>query len=321
MAIIHVTIRAKSSILDIVFLRKRFECLNNRADPFRYIPEDSAAGTTPQDRSKEALKWIQKWKLDALIVVGGDGTLSIAQRFFELGVPVVAVPKTIDNDLNATDVTFGFDSALVTATEAVDKLHTTAESHHRAMILEVMGRYAGWIALRSGMAGGGDVILIPEIPYDVSVLCQAIQTRKKRGKHFSILVVAEGARSADGEMTVRETIPGSPDPVRLGGVGHEVARQIQLCSSVESRVTVLGHLQRGGTPTPFDRWLATRFGAEAVRLVHEGRMGQMVALKGRNIEPVPIREAVVELRRVPVDSEEIRTARAVGTSFGDVVIC
>lgn len=251
------------------------------------------------------------------MVIGGDGSLSIAQKLSEQDVPIVGVPKTIDNDLEATDVTFGFDSALAIATDAVDRLHTTAESHHRTMILEVMGRYAGWIALRAGIAGGGDVILIPEIPYDAEKVCEATRRRIEQGKRFSIVVVAEGAQPVGGEMVVQQTVAGSPDPIRLGEVGHVLARQIELCAALESRVTVLGHLQRGGSPTPFDRWLATRFGIAAVERLMKGQLGRMVALRGQRVESVELKEAVSRLRRVDPTSEEVLAARSVGTSFGD----
>lgn len=290
---------------------------SNKANPFAYSMRDRHGKLTVEDRSKDCLGVIKKNKLDGLVIIGGDGTHASSARFAEMGVPIVGIPKTIDNDLDATDITFGFDSALNVATEAVDRLHTTGESHKRAMILEVMGRYAGWIALRSGIAGGGDIILIPEIPYDIGIVCEAVKARIQRGKRFTIVVVAEGAIPKGGQQVIQSVVEGSPDPIRLGGIGQVVARQIELCSGLESRVTVLGHLQRGGTPTPYDRWLATRFGAHAVDLIATGQFGRMVALKGQNIESVPLCEAISRLRRVNPESEEVRTARAVGTCFGD----
>lgn len=290
---------------------------SNRDDPFRYATQKPDGPVEITDRSQDALRQIEKLGIDGLVVIGGDGTLSIAQKLSKLGVPLVGVPKTIDNDLAATDVTFGFDSALAIATDAVDRLHTTAESHHRVMVLEVMGRYAGWIALRAGIAGGGDVILIPEIPYDLGSVCEAVNQRIQRGKRFSIIVAAEGAKAVGGEVVVQQTVAGSPDPVRLGGVGHVIARQLELCSSLESRVTVLGHLQRGGSPTPFDRWLATRFGVGAVDLLMQGEVGRMVCLKGQRIKSVELEAAVSHLRRVDPKNEEVLVARSVGTSFGD----
>lgn len=287
------------------------------ADPFRYATSGPDGSIAIADRSHDVFRQIEQLRLDGLVVIGGDGTLSIAQRLAERGLPLVGVPKTIDNDLESTDVTFGFDSALAIATEAVDRLHTTAESHHRAMILEVMGRYGGWIALRAGIAGGGDVILIPEIPHAVERVCAAIRRRIERGKRFSIVVVAEGARPMGGEMVVQRTVAGSPDPIRLGGVGQVIAHQLELCAGLETRVTVLGHLQRGGIPTSFDRWLATRFGVAAVRLLMEGHAGRMVCLRGQRIESVELQEAVSRLRRVDPNGEEVLVARSVGTSFGD----
>jgi len=290
---------------------------SNTANPFDYVDHDKFGKMSKSDRSQDVIKNLEKWGVEGLVVIGGDGTQASACRFAKLGVPVVGVPKTIDNDLAATDVTFGFDSALNVATEAVDRLHTTGESHKRAMILEVMGRYAGWIALRAGIAGGGDVILIPEIPYDPGKVCESIDARVARGKRFSIIVVAEGARPAGGKMVVKEQVADSPDPVRLGGVGQLVANQIQMCSGMESRVTVLGHLQRGGSPTPYDRWLATRFGVNAVRLLSRGEYGKMVALKGQDIIAVPLEEAVSKLRTVNPTDPEVLTAKSVGTCFGD----
>ena len=287
---------------------------SNRANPFQYATDDASPA---QDRSRETLARIAALGLDALVVIGGDGTLSIAHRLAQLGVPLVGVPKTIDNDLAATDVTFGFDSALAMATDAVDRLHTTAQSHHRIMVLEVMGRYAGWIALRAGLAGGGDVILIPEIPYDPERICEMITTRRAHGKRFSIVVVAEGAAPRGGALVVKRLVSGSTDPVRLGGVGQQLANHLESCLKLEVRVTVLGHLQRGGGPTAFDRWLATRFGTTAVDLLVAGQHGHMVALHGTRIEAVPLGEAVATLRRVDPQGEEVASARAVGTSFGD----
>lgn len=290
---------------------------SNRADPFRYARPGAEGALITEDRSAQTLRYLEQLKLDGLVVIGGDGTLSVAHKLAQQGVPLVGVPKTIDNDLGATDVTFGFDSALAIATDAVDRLHTTAESHHRVMVLEVMGRYAGWIALRAGIAGGGDVILIPEVPYTIEAVCAAIRRRIQQGKRFSIVVVAEGAVAAGGQPVVQRTVAGSPDPIRLGGVGLEIARHIEMCSGLEGRVTVLGHLQRGGSPTPFDRWLATRFGVAAMDLAVEGRVGRMVCLHGQRIESVPLEEAVSRLRRVDPTGEEVQVAKAVGTSFGN----
>lgn len=290
---------------------------SNTADPFRYAVRDAAGQMKIEDRSGQTLENFKKLDLDGLIVIGGDGTQSIALKLLGLGIPVIGVPKTIDNDLGCTDVTFGFDSALSIATEAVDRLHTTGESHKRAMVLEVMGRYAGWIALRSGIAGGGDVILIPEIPYDIRKIQESIEQRFKRGKRFSLVIVAEGAKPAGGEAVIQQVVEGSPDPVRLGGIGHVVAKQIQETTGIESRVTVLGHLQRGGIPTTFDRWLATQFGVHAVDLFLKKEFGRMVTLRGRSIESATMEDALRNLRTVDPKSDEVCSARAVGTCFGD----
>jgi ATP-dependent phosphofructokinase / diphosphate-dependent phosphofructokinase len=238
--------------------------------------------------------------LDGLIAIGGEDTLGAAHRLNdEHGVNVVGVPKTIDNDLGATDVTFGFDTALQVATDAIDRLHTTAESHHRVMVVEVMGRHAGWIALYSGLAGGGDVILIPEQPFDIEEVCRLIRRRHARGRFFSIVVVAEGAVPKEGTMEVADGDTDEFGHVRLGGIGNRLEKEIESRTGFETRTTVLGHVQRGGTPTAFDRVLATRFGVAAVDAAHEGRWGTMAAARGTRIELVPLAEAVAELRTVP----------------------
>lgn len=269
------------------------------------------------DRSPQAIENMEKLSLGGLVVIGGDGSLNIAHRFHQLGVPVVGVPKTIDNDLSATDVTFGFHTAVNTASEALDRLHTTAESHHRVMILEVMGRYAGWIALYAGLSGGADVILIPEIPYHIEAVVEKIKQRNQQTKKFSIIVVAEGAAPAGGEMVVQKLVPTSHDPIRLGGIGNQLAEQIEEITGIEARVTVLGHLQRGGQPIPYDRILATRYGVAAAENLIEGNTGVMVSLRGTAITAVPLQEAISEIRKVPLDSDMIRVGRAVGISFGD----
>ena len=271
-----------------------------------------------RDVSDRVIENINIHGIDALIVIGGDGSLTIAKDLYEKkGLPVVGVPKTIDNDLSATDQTFGFDTALTTATEALDKLHTTAESHHRVMVLEVMGRYAGWIALQAGLAGGADVILIPEIPFNIDKVIAKVEERRDAGKRFSIVVAAEGARPVGGDYIVQRRVEDSFEPIRLGGIGNVVATQIEEGTGMETRVTVLGHLQRGGIPTPFDRILATRFGTKAVNMVMAGKFGEMVCLRTPHIESVPLSQAVGELRLVPQDCDIIRTARQIGISFGD----
>jgi ATP-dependent phosphofructokinase / diphosphate-dependent phosphofructokinase len=239
--------------------------------------------------------------LDGLIAIGGEDTLGAAHRLHGEGLNLIGVPKTIDNDLGATDVTFGFDTALHVATEAVDRLHTTAESHHRILVVEVMGRHAGWIALHSGVAGGADVILIPEIPFDIDEVCRLIRRRHDRGRPFSIVVAAEGAVPKEGTMTLSAGQLDEFGHPRLGGIGHRLEQEIEERTGFETRATVLGHVQRGGTPTPFDRVLATRFGLAAIDAVHDGAWGMMTALRATRIELVPLAEAVAELRTVPVE--------------------
>jgi len=285
---------------------------SNRDNPFNYNEDRDNPGSAGQDRSSQAISNLENWQIECLVVVGGDGTLMLAHRFSQLGVNIIGIPKTIDNDLPATDLTFGFDSAVSTATSAIDKIHTTAESHHRVMVVEVMGRNAGWIALQAGMAGGGDIILIPEIPFDFDHVAAKVLDRKKKGKKFSIIVVAEGAFPIDGEPFYRA----SGNVKRLGGIGQLVSDQIEKMTGMESRATVLGHLQRGGSPTAYDRVLATRFGAMAVELFTAGLFNKMVCLKGNRIEAVDLAEAVQGVKLVDPQSEQVKAAIAVGTSFG-----
>ncbi len=252
-----------------------------------------------------------------LICVGGDGSLAIAQQLFEHGIPVVGVPKTIDNDLGATAFTFGFDSAVATATDALDRLHTTAASHERVMVLEVMGRHAGWIALHAGIAGGGDVILLPEIPWTFENVCRKILEREAEGKRFTLVVAAEGAALPGGGLVHADQPAGGPRQVRLGGIGEVVAREISARLGREVRTVVLGHLQRGGTPTAFDRMLATEFGAHAVRLVHQGRFGETVCYRPPDIDSVPITTAIRDLSTVDPRGSAVQAARALGIGFGD----
>jgi 6-phosphofructokinase 1 len=290
---------------------------SNKADPFHYVVGKRKDEFIYRDLSARAAANFKKWKLGALVAIGGDGTMSIAYRLWQKGLPLVGVPKTIDNDLMATDITFGFNSALTVATEAVDKLHTTAQSHHRVMSIELMGRNAGWLALYAGLAGGGDIILIPEIPYDIKKVCEKVLDRNRKGKRFSLVVVAEGARPAGGKQTVSQIIKDSPDPVRLGGVGRVVSQEIENCTGLETRVTILGHLQRGGSPTPFDRILASQFGAEAMDLIMSGRFGRMVNIRGNRIGSCPLKLVVNRQRKVNPGSEIIKVARDLGISFGD----
>jgi 6-phosphofructokinase 1 len=274
------------------------------------------ARRVPPEALQAAKENFARLNLRALVVVGGDGTLTIAQQLFESGVPLVGVPKTIDNDLAATVFSFGFDSAVACATDALDRLHTTAESHNRVMVLEVMGRYAGWIATHAGIAGGGDVILIPEIPFCYESVCAKIREREAQGKKFTLVVVAEGARETGGDYSTSGAQEQNRE-ARLGGIGAKVAAELEKRSGKETRVCVLGHLQRGGGPTTFDRVLCTQFGAKAVQLVAQERYGYMVAYRPPDAVAVPISEAIGRLRTVPVESEIIQTARALGVSFGD----
>lgn len=288
---------------------------SNRGNPFSY-PMEREGKIELVDISGQVVDKIHGMGLDGLIVIGGEGSLKIALELFHKGVPVVGVPKTIDNDLLETDVTFGYNTALETATDALDKLHTTAESHHRVMIMEVMGRYAGWIALEAGIAGGADVILIPEIPFDMEGVCRAIRQRSERGSRFSIVVVAEGAYPKDGGRVVKELASQTHTVERLGGIGDYLARELALCLNMETRVTVLGHLQRGGSPTTFDRCLACRFGIKAVELVESGAFGHMVCLKGRDVLSVAITDAVRALKLVDPAGAMVKAAEELGIMMG-----
>jgi 6-phosphofructokinase 1 len=279
----------------------------NRGNPFEY-PVDGRC----EDRSQLVIDNIHALGIDGLIAIGGDGTLRIAQRLCDRGIPIVAVPKTIDNDLAATDLTFGFMTAVTVATEAVDRLHTTAESHDRVMILEVMGRNAGWIALYSGLAGGADIILIPEIAYRPEAIVESIRSRSEEGSKFDIIVVAEGAKRVGGEERYIDR-----HAQRLGGIAYQVADEIARAIELEIRVTVLGHIQRGGSPIAFDRLLATRFGKAAADLIAGGECGKMVALRGNDIVSVPIIDAVANPKYVDPNGEMVATARSLGVSFGD----
>jgi phosphofructokinase-like protein len=270
----------------------------------------------PLEVMNEAKKTVESLGLRALVCVGGDGSLTIAQRLFEHGIPVVGVPKTIDNDLEATVITFGFDSAVACATDALDRLHTTAASHNRVMVLEVMGRYAGWIAAHSGIAGGGDIILIPEIRFNYDSICKKIAEREAMGRAFTLIVAAEGARSSGGDYVSQGTAAKDHES-RLGGIGAVVTEEVAKRTGKETRCVVLGHLQRGGGPTTFDRLLCTRFGARAVDLIKEEKYGYMVALAPPDTVAVKITEAIGRLRTVPPDGDIVKTARALGISFGD----
>jgi len=289
---------------------------SNRANPFRY-PVKKNGQIVFEDRGADCLRSMQEEGLEALICIGGDGTLSCANEFSRLGVKVLGVPKTIDNDLQETDITFGFDTAVSVATEAIDRLHSTAQAHHRAMVVETMGRNAGWLALYSGVAGGGDILLIPEIPFDIEKVCATVEERDRRGRRYTIVVVGEGARPRGGEQVIQRIVPESFEKVRLGGIGNVVASEIEKRTGKEARAVVLGHLQRAGTPTAFDRVLATRFGGEVARALAERDFLKMVAYKDGKITRVPLTAAVACQKLVPPDHDLIRIARSIGTTFGD----
>lgn len=289
---------------------------SNTANPFGYkLTVDGK--TQIADVSDMAIANARKHGLDALVCIGGDGTQTITAGLAKKGLAVVGVPKTIDNDLYGTDQTFGFDTAVSIATDALDRVHTTASSHHRVMIVEVMGRNAGWIALHSGTASGADIILIPEIPYDLEAVCQFITRRSQHGKRFSIVVVSEGAQPRGGSQTISHRDKHDPNfPIRLGGISHKLLADISDKINLECRAMILGHVQRGGTPTAFDRTLATRFGYEAVCLLMKGRVGRMVALQGSEIGSVTLESVAGKQRTIPADNALMAAAKAVGTSFG-----
>jgi ATP-dependent phosphofructokinase / diphosphate-dependent phosphofructokinase len=288
----------------------------NRGNPFSFPIKQADGSYREVDRSDELIANARALGIDAIISIGGDGSLAIAQQLVDRGMRIVGVPKTIDNDVSGTVTTFGFDTAVQTAIEAIDKLHTTAESHDRVMVLEVMGRDAGFIALHSGLSGTADVVLIPEIPWRIENVCEAVMERDRSGRKFAIIVVAEGAHDEHGEVTILgESMPGQNR--RVGGIAQRLEKAIQSRTGKECRSMVLGHLQRGGMPTGYDRLLATRFGGAAVQAVADAKWGEMVALQTPNIVTVPIREALRVAKRVDPEHDVVRTARAVGISFGD----
>jgi len=289
---------------------------SNTANPYRHAVREGGK-LSLKDVSKTAIRNLKKLGVLCLVCIGGDGTLAIAHRLQQDGVNVVGVPKTIDNDLRGTDVTFGFDSAVSVATEGIDRIHTTAQSHHRVMIVEVMGRTAGWLALHAGVAGGGDVILIPEMPYHVEAIAERVTQRAKAGKRFSIIVVSEGAKPKGGDVTIRRVVKESTIAVRLGGIGFVLGEQIENMTGLITRAVVLGHLQRGGSPTPFDRVLATRLGAKAMDLITDGDFGHMVGVRGSRLVKVPLTKVAQGPRNVSKNEPLIAVARSVGTSFGD----
>lgn len=283
---------------------------SNRANPFKYHEQGGA------DVSSDVVKYYSELGLDAIVAIGGDGTMSISHELAEKGLNMIGVPKTIDNDLMGTDRTFGFDSAVAIATDAIDRLQTTAQSHNRVMIVETMGRYAGWIALYAGVAGAADIILIPELEYDIEEIVKVCKRRESGGQRFTIIAIAEGAKPVGGEMAVKRMIESSPDPVRLGGISSILAHQIRDQLKSEVRVSVLGHIQRGGSPTAYDRILATAFGHYAARMIAEKVYGKMVVLRDSRLSSVPLSEVANRTRTVPLDHPVIASALGVGTSLG-----
>ncbi len=288
---------------------------SNKANPFRHAVRKGDEFEY-KDVSDQVVAYIDEIGLDALVSIGGDGTMAISSQLIKKGVPIVGVPKTIDNDLDGTDITFGYDTAVAVAAEAIDRIHTTAQSHHRVMLVEIMGRYSGWLALGAGIAGGADVILIPEIEFELDAICNYIMERSKIGRQFTIISVAEGAKPKGGEQVVQRKIEDSPDQIRLGGIAIKLGNQIEDKLGWETRATVLGHLQRGGSPTAFDRILATRYGVAAADCLKNKDFNKMVALHGNDIETVNIEDIGGKVRNVPEDSDLIKGAESVGTSFG-----
>ncbi|OGO40276.1 MAG: 6-phosphofructokinase [Chloroflexi bacterium RBG_16_57_8] len=289
---------------------------SNTANPYAYGTRKDG-DVVFEDVSPAALATIEKLGIECLVCVGGDGSLTVAERLSSDGVPVVGVPKTIDNDLYGTDVTVGFDAAVSIAAEGIDRIHTTAQSHHRVMIIEVMGRNAGWLALHAGVAGGGDIILIPEIPYDIEAVVERVKQRSRAGKRFTIVVIAEGAKAKGGEVVVKRVVKGSVEPIRLGGISFALSPQLEERTGMESRAVVLGHLLRGGSPTPFDRVLATRMGTKAVDMVIDRQFCHMVGVKGESLINVPLTEVTGRQRKVPPGHPLVQSARSMGTCFGD----
>ncbi len=288
----------------------------NRDNPFRYLIKSNGE-IRYSDQSPQVEENLKRLGLDGLLIIGGDGSLNIAYKLFSLGLNIIGIPKTIDNDIYGTDVSFGFNTAVDTASQALDRLHTTAESHHRVMIMEVMGRNAGWIALYAGISGGADIILIPEMPYDIDSVLNKIMQRRKHGKKFSVVVIAEGAKPGGGEQIIKKTIAESHERFRLGGIGQKLGDDIENRTDIETRVTVLGHLQRGGSPVPFDRILALRYGVAAVDALMQSSWGCMVSLQGEEITTVPLKTVVSQQKQVDPSGSIVRAAKEIGINFGD----
>ena len=292
---------------------------SNKADPARFPVGYNADGEPIfEDRTQQCLDTLKRHDLDTIVVIGGDGTMTCANHFVPHGVNSIGVPKTIDNDLVGTDITFGFTTAVQTATEAIDRLHTTAMSHHRVIIVEVMGRNAGWIALHAGVASGSDVICIPEIDYDLSLINDFVKERAKHGRRFSLICISEGAKPKGGKQIVNKIDPTSPDPIRLGGIGEQLAIDIERCTDIETRAVTLGHIIRGGSPVAADRVMATEFGHMAIELIAQGQQNRLVVVQGGVVTHAPLMASAGKQRLVRLDDPTIAAARAVGTCFGDI---
>jgi len=289
---------------------------SNIANPYRHAIRQGK-NIILKDVSPQVLRNIRSLNLSGLVCIGGDGTLAIAYRLFKDGVPIVAVPKTIDNDIRGTDITFGFNTAVAIAADGIDRVHTTAQSHHRVMIVEVMGRNAGWIALEAGIAAGGDIILIPEIPYDIDKIAKRVKARHKKGNRFSIIVIAEGAKPRGGKAVVQRMVKESTIQARLGGVGFVLGERLEKITGIETRTVVMGHLQRGGSPTAFDRILATRLGTKAADMIAGKQFGYMVAVCGNSLSKVSLKHVAQGPKTVALNDPLIKAARCVGTCFGD----
>jgi len=287
---------------------------SNKENPFKYM---DTKDSEPVNMSEKCVEQLKARGIDCLFVVGGDGTLTSGRDFSRMGFPVIAVPKTIDNDLNATDLTFGFNTAVTTATTAMDQLKTTAASHDRVAVVEIMGRYAGWLTLESGIAGGASVILIPEIPYDIDKVCEAVKKATNNGQKYTIVAVSEGAKPKGGDVFVRKIVADSAESIRLGGIANKIAEEIEEKTGIETRATVLGHTQRGGQTSAYDRVLSTRYAVKAVELAMEGKFGNMVAMLNGEVSYSSLEDAVGKMKTVPVDHELVKVAKTMGVSFGD----
>ncbi len=305
-----------SDVSNILTLGGTILGTSNQANPQRYAVQRGGK-TEFADVTDRVVEHVRGNRLDAVVCIGGDGTMTGAANLIRHGINCIGVPKTIDNDLEGCDLTFGFDTAVTTAAECLDKIHTTAMSHHRVMVVELMGRNAGWLTLHAGISSGSDVILIPEIPYDLGRICEVLERRGRNGKRFSIVAVSEGAKPIGGEVVVQRLVETSPDPIRLGGIANKLVADIEGASGLESRATILGHIQRGGTPTPADRVLATMFGHQALKLLLGGAEGKLVVWKDGKLSQVDIESVAGKQRKVPLDHPLVATARAVGTSLGD----